>query len=500
MLFSRYISSFHNPLNRAVQQNISLIPNRLIHNAISRTFIKKTKGTNVLRTHVGIFGAMNAGKSSFMNSVTQHNTSIVDSKAGTTADTKISIMELHNLGPVKLFDTAGFDEVGGLGVKKREKTKKVILETNIVVAIVDPLRKESIDVVEEVVSIAKESKQVQRVLVVYNLFEDKIKKWEKQTNKSIKDQINSIHSNLKKISKKCTKLEIDLSRKNSSDQVLKFLGKNWYKPKSKTSLLPKWVGAKPDRESFVMLNIPMDNETPSGRLLKPQAMCQEYLIRNYVSTVAYRMDLGRARSSNSYERELEFHRFRSNLDLLKKSGKFDLLITDSQAIDIVHPWTLNKQNEEIVPITTFSIVMANYFSGGNLGVFIEGLERFKKLRNGDKVLITEACNHDRSKNEKLCLDIGTHQLPKKINKVFGEGNINIDFLFGRDFPHPSKIPDVDLIIHCGGCLISPQQMQGRIDVLKKMNVPIVNYGILLSYLKSNHALERVLKPWKKQLI
>ena len=30
-------------------------------------------------------------------------------------------MELHNLGPVKLFDTAGVDEQGLLGEKKRKK-------------------------------------------------------------------------------------------------------------------------------------------------------------------------------------------------------------------------------------------------------------------------------------------------------------------------------------------------------------------------------------------
>ena len=33
--------------------------------------------------------------------------------------------------------------------------------------------------------------------------------------------------------------------------------------------------------SIVFLNIPMDGETPSGRLLRPQAMLQETLLRNY---------------------------------------------------------------------------------------------------------------------------------------------------------------------------------------------------------------------------
>lgn len=37
------------------------------------------------------------------------------------SDVKTSLMELHDLGPCKLFDTAGLDEPGELGAKKRSK-------------------------------------------------------------------------------------------------------------------------------------------------------------------------------------------------------------------------------------------------------------------------------------------------------------------------------------------------------------------------------------------
>ena len=36
-----------------------------------------------------------------------------------------------------------------------------------------------------------------------------------------------------------------------------------------------------DANAIVLLNIPMDGETPSGRLLRPQAMVQEELLRRY---------------------------------------------------------------------------------------------------------------------------------------------------------------------------------------------------------------------------
>lgn len=51
----------------------------------------ETEGATLgLCVHSGIFGAMNSGKSTLMNLVSQQETSIVDSKAGTTADTKVS--------------------------------------------------------------------------------------------------------------------------------------------------------------------------------------------------------------------------------------------------------------------------------------------------------------------------------------------------------------------------------------------------------------------------
>lgn len=70
------------------------------------------KGSDVPRVNVGVFGSMNAGKSTLMNLITRQETSIVDAKAGTTADTKVALMELHALGPAKLFDTAGIDGEG----------------------------------------------------------------------------------------------------------------------------------------------------------------------------------------------------------------------------------------------------------------------------------------------------------------------------------------------------------------------------------------------------
>lgn len=91
-----------------------------------------------LRTQIGIFGRMNAGKSTFLNRLTSNNVSIVDQTPGTTADAKVTLMEIHGLGPCRLFDTAGLDELGRLGAKKRAKTLKVMEFCDVVVHVVNP--------------------------------------------------------------------------------------------------------------------------------------------------------------------------------------------------------------------------------------------------------------------------------------------------------------------------------------------------------------------------
>ncbi|WIA39024.1 hypothetical protein OEZ86_005171 [Tetradesmus obliquus] len=102
------------------------------------------KGSDVPRINIGVFGVMNAGKSTLMNAITRQETSIVDATPGTTADVKVSLMELHELGPVKLFDTAGIDEAGQLGEKKRRKTLSALKECDVSVVVVDVQRQQAL--------------------------------------------------------------------------------------------------------------------------------------------------------------------------------------------------------------------------------------------------------------------------------------------------------------------------------------------------------------------
>ena len=67
------------------------------------------------RTHIGIFGKRNAGKSSLINAITGQNLAIVSDTKGTTTDPVYKAMEILPLGPVMLIDTPGIDDVGELG-------------------------------------------------------------------------------------------------------------------------------------------------------------------------------------------------------------------------------------------------------------------------------------------------------------------------------------------------------------------------------------------------
>ena len=81
-----------------------------------------------------------------------------------------------------------------------------------------------------------------------------------------------------------------------SRAVLEFLMKNYDRGKKTVDLLP-FIGAK----GFVALNIPMDEETPPGRYLRPQAMAEEYITRHWAFPVSYRMNLTKARAGDLIE-------------------------------------------------------------------------------------------------------------------------------------------------------------------------------------------------------
>lgn len=409
------------------------------------------------RDIIGIFGKMNSGKSSLMNLITQQETSIVDPSPGTTADTKITLMELHGLGPVKLMDTAGFNESDELGDKKRKKVTTALKECDLVLLVIDPATS---DFEQEDLIISETRDLDKQLLVIYNLF--------KREHLGKIEKVESALPDLKYFKKIITNVTYNENRK----EIIDFILKNYIPRNSEVELLP-FI----EKEEFYILNIPMDEETPSGRFLRPQLMAEEYITRHWAFPVSYRMNLSKARSGDFAER----NRWNQFISSFKKSPK--AIITDSQAIDILKNWAPPE-----TALTTFSIMMINYMSRGRLSSFVEGVKSLDNLNPGDRILIAEACNHSRIKE-----DIGTVQIPRLLKKL--HPGIIIEHNFGRDLSDEEDLKNYRLVIHCGGCMISSQKMAARLRDLEESGTPVTNYGIVLSWFQGESILNRVIKPW-----
>ena len=85
------------------------------------------------RLHISIFGKRNSGKSTLLNAITKQLTATVSPVKGTTTDPVVKAMELHGLGPVVFYDTAGFDDEGELGNLRVERTKEILQKTDMAI-------------------------------------------------------------------------------------------------------------------------------------------------------------------------------------------------------------------------------------------------------------------------------------------------------------------------------------------------------------------------------
>ena len=85
------------------------------------------------RIHIAFFGLRNAGKSTLVNAFAGQDIAIVSDVAGTTTDPVSKAMEMLPLGPCVLTDTAGLDDVGGLGEMRVKKSFAVLATTDIAI-------------------------------------------------------------------------------------------------------------------------------------------------------------------------------------------------------------------------------------------------------------------------------------------------------------------------------------------------------------------------------
>ncbi|MBQ6135894.1 MAG: 50S ribosome-binding GTPase [Kiritimatiellae bacterium] len=203
---------------------------------------------------------------------------------------------------------------------------------------------------------------------------------------------------------------------------------------------------------------PIDESAPKGRLILPQVqLIRDCLDRHATANVCQPGELASA---------------------LGREGPGALVVTDSQAFGAVREVV---RRFEGVRLTSFSILFAR--QKGDLAEFLKGVEAVKNLKDGDSVLIAEGCTHHRQ-----CNDIGTVKIPKAIAKLTNGKKLNFVFSSGTGYPLDSRpsagaerpAPGANLVVHCGGCMLTRREVLRRVAVAKEAGVPIVNYGILLA--------------------
>lgn len=323
-----------------------------------------------MRKHVVITGKTNAGKSTLLNSLLGQETSIVSEIKGTTTDPVLKAMELIPYGPIALIDTAGIGDDTALGLKRTEKTKRMLDRADLVISVMDASDAD----------VTSTDTKLPYILV--------FTKCEKLNTAAV-DKLKAEYPDAVFMSDYCKtgleelkgKMIAELKKQDRDDDT--FIG----------DLLPEG--------STVVLVTPIDSAAPKGRLILPQVqILRDCLDNNMTAYVTKENTLKDA------------------LDNLKR---VDLVITDSQAFKLV-----NEIVPPSVPLTSFSMILAR--KKGNFKLFLDGAEHILKLKSGDRVLVLEGCTHNTTHE-----DIGKVKLPKLIEKRTGAKCV-YEHRAGYDFP------------------------------------------------------------------
>lgn len=382
------------------------------------------------RVRIGLFGRTNAGKSSLINALTGQNLAIVSPIAGTTTDPVSKTMEILPLGPVVLIDTAGLGDTSELGQERMKKTVQTLEKVDIALLIIEG--NHAVSEKETQILTAFHAKNINYIIV-----RNKADLYENKQEKTAENEIwvsAQTGENIDALKEKLAHLAV-LTEKEPPI-VADFIKPN----------------------DVVLLVVPIDSAAPKGRLILPQQQ-----------TIRELLDAG-AQAIITKEDALE-------QTLKRFSAAVSLVITDSQVFEKVAAVTPKD-----IPLTSFSILMARH--KGTLKAAVEGAEMLDCLQDGDKILISEGCTHHRQ-----CEDIGTVKLPKWIAEYTGK-KLNFSFTSGGDFAE--NIGEIKLIIHCGGCMLSPREMKYRSQSAASANIPMTNYGTAIAKLKG--ILSRSIAP------
>jgi len=386
------------------------------------------------RLHIGIFGKRNTGKSSLINAVTGLDIAIVSEVAGTTTDPVYKAMEILPIGPCMLIDTAGIDDDGILGQERIKRTLVVLRKTDVGLIVVCPDTK--IDGFEEDLVATFKTKKLPFLFVINK---------SELPGQAAQNYLQEHELPYIKVSAKTNQGISELKEK-----IMDLAPGHW----SPVPLVGDIISPK----DVLVLVCPIDGAMPQGRLILPQVqVLRDCLDNNAIAFVTKETELSECLKS------------------LKEKPR--LVITDSQVFEYVAEVVPSD-----IPLTSFSTIFARH--KGDLNAYIRGAYALEDLKDGDEILIAEACTHHVQPE-----DIGRTKIPTWILN-YTKKDLHYEVTAGGDFP--KDLSRYKLIISCGGCMANRREIMHRIEKAKEANVPITNYGILMAYLCG--ILKRVVAP------
>lgn len=381
------------------------------------------------RIHIAIAGKRNSGKSSLLNMMTGQRLAIVSDVPGTTTDPVSKAIEINPLGPCVLIDTAGFDDDGTLGEDRVGQTRKIFGKADAVIMVCSDT-----DIAQEMQwKKMADDKGIPTVWVL---------------GKSDAYTADELEKMIRIMTEKTGERPVPVSALTGKGQD-KLTAALQDKLGSKMQAERTILGNMVKEGDAVLLVMPQDKQAPKGRLILPQAQTiRELLERKCIITCCVPESMSEA--------------------IGKLSAAPDLIITDSQVFDLVYG---NKPAES--RITSFSVLFARY--KGDIDYFVKSAEKIKELKDGDRILIAEACTH-----APLSEDIGREKIPMMLRKKSGCW-LDIDIVSGSDFP--DDLSGYALVIHCGGCMFNRQHIMNRVERARSQGVPMTNYGITIAFLR-----------------
>jgi len=380
------------------------------------------------KPHIGIYGRRNTGKSSLINALADQEIAIVSDVAGTTTDPVRKSMEIPGVGPVILVDTAGIDDVGDLGGKRISKTMDTLKTVDLAILLIAG---NVLGEFEEALITAFREHEIP-FLLIHN------KADLEAASPATRAQASEDYA----VSLFDFSCHVPSGKEAIIQEIRKQTPFTAYRQRS-------LLGGVVSHGDLVLLITPIDSEAPEGRLILPQVQAIRDILDNDAVCVVAK------------EREVDH--------LIKHlRPRPRLAITDSQVFlkaDAMIPAD--------IPLTSFSIMLAHH--KGPFELYVKGTPKISALTDGDAILLLESCTH-----HVACDDIGRVKIPRWLGSFTGK-RLVYDVVAGfNQLPRP--IGDYALVIQCGGCVITPKQVQGRLGPALKAGIPVTNYGMAIAWM------------------